>query len=526
MAMVDRPGGWRCRPVRRAEVVGTLSLATDLGMGLPLETGLRAAVLAAGLARAARAEESVAADAYALALLRFIGCTADASGVNDFFGDEIAFNAEAVPRFYGNPLSALRFMLGRAGTGQPPVERMATLARFVATAKHRMAESTAAHCEVATMLAPRLSFSDTTAGLLLHIYDRYDGHASSARGASIPLAARIMHVAFDAAACHAVSGVDAAIGLVRSRAGKGYDPEVSRVFCSDAAQLCTPLEDSSIWQTAIDAEPGHRPTLDDNALDRALEAMADFADLKSAYTRGHSRAVSELAAAAAHVMRLPEASVLDVRRAGLVHDLGRLTVPVTVWDRPGALTADERERVRLHAYYTQRILHPSPGLRSFGDLASLHHERLDGSGYHTGCRASSLSVAARILAAADRFRTLTESRPHRSAYTPREAARRLRSDVTAGRLDGHVIEAVLDAAGHGTRAPSRHVAGLTSREVEVLGLIASGLTTGQVARRLGVSAKTADHHVQSIYTKAGVATRAAATLFALQHGLVGQVDES
>lgn len=133
---------------------------------------------------------------------------------------------------------------------------------------------------------------------------------------------------------------------------------------------------------------------------------------------------------------------------------------------------------------------------------------------------SEIPEAARVLAAADAFRTMLEPRPHRPPATVREAVRRLRGEAGAGRLDGTAVQAVLEAAGHAHGTRQRHAAGLTAREVEVLGLLARGLTTRQISRQLGISAKTADHHVQHIYAKTGVTTRAAATLFAMQHDLV------
>jgi len=511
-------------PLRRAEVVGALSLATDLGLGLPLESGLRGAVLAAGLARHLGADDVTAEDAYSLAVLRFIGCTASSDVAADFFGDEIAFNAESVPAFYGDPSEVGRFMLSRLGGGAGAGHKVATLGRFLVTGKQRMQASAAAHCEVAQMLASRLGYRDDTTSLLAHIYDRYDGKGMTpAKAEQIPLAARVMHVARDAAACHAAHGIDAAVELVRRRAGRGYDPEVAEAFSKGAQSLCAPLESPEVWGAALDAEPGAQPCLVGEGLDSALLAMADFADLKSRCTPGHSRQVATLAADAAASLGLPADEVVAVRRAGLLHDLGRVAVSVTVWDRPGPLSVGDWEQVRLHAYHTERVLQRAPSLRPLGVLASHHHERVDGSGYHRGASGGALGTAARVLAAADAFQAMTQSRPHREASSADAAARTVRAEAVAGRLDAIAVQSVLEAAGQrrggGVR---RHVAGLTDRELEVLRLLSQGFTTAQLARRLGISAKTADHHIQRIYAKASVSSRAAATVFALQHHLVPQ----
>jgi DNA-binding CsgD family transcriptional regulator len=276
----------------------------------------------------------------------------------------------------------------------------------------------------------------------------------------------------------------------------------------------------------LQAEPGSRPVLQGGAVDDGLAVIADFADLKSFFTVGHSSGVAELAARAAERERLGPSEVVAVRRAGLVHDVGRVAASVLIWDKEGPLTVDELERVRLHPYHLERVFARSPFLREVAALASQHHERLDGSGYHRGERAPNLSPAARILAAADAYHAMTEPRPHRPAFEPSRAAELLVAEARAGRLDPEAVNAVVASAGHdahragAARARAEHPAGLTDREVEVLRLLARGMAVKQVARTLGIAFKTADRHIQNVYAKAGVSTRAAAAVFAMQHGMV------
>jgi HD-GYP domain-containing protein (c-di-GMP phosphodiesterase class II) len=218
-----------------------------------------------------------------------------------------------------------------------------------------------------------------------------------------------------------------------------------------------------------------------------------------------------------------------LRRAGLIHDLGRLGVSNGVWDKPGPLTGAESERVRLHPYLTERMLARVSALGRSREIAARHHERLDGSGYPRGLTAASLTPQDRLLAAADAYHAMSEPRPHRTPVDPGQASRDLRAEVIAGRLDGEAADAVLAAAGH--RAPARRVrpGGLTAREAEVLALLARGHSNRQIAQRLVVSPKTAANHVEHIYSKLGVSSysklgvssRAAATLYATQHGLLG-----
>ena len=258
--------------------------------------------------------------------------------------------------------------------------------------------------------------------------------------------------------------------------------------------------------------------LEGEAIDRALAAMGHFTDMAIPEFVGHSSGVATTCLAAAQVLSFDSADTLTVHRAALVHDLGRATVPVRIWGKKGPLTLDDWERIRLHAYHTERILTQSPFLSELVPAAGSHHERVDGSGYHRGVGASSLQPAARLLAAADAYHAVTEPRPHRPARSREAAGEVLVEAAKAGRLDPEAVAAVLEGGGH--RLPSvPWPAGLTEREIQVVRLLARGLQTKQVARALEISPKTVDFHIQSAYRKMGVSTRAGATLFAMQHGL-------
>ena len=270
----------------------------------------------------------------------------------------------------------------------------------------------------------------------------------------------------------------------------------------------------------IAAEPALEIVLSDEELESALEAIADFTDLKSPWTLGHSRGVADLACAATKLYGLSEDDARLVRRAGLVHDLGRLGVSNAIWDKPGPLTAAELERVRMHPYLTERMLASSEALAPVGAIAVQHHERLDGSGYPRGLSGDALTPAGRILAAADAYHAMTEPRPHREAHTAEAAAAELRSGVRQALFDGDAVDAVLRAAGHPVKRRREWPGGLTNREVEVLRLLVRGLSNKEIAEQLVISRKTAGSHVEHIYTKIGVSNRAQASLFAVKHGLM------
>ena len=305
-----------------------------------------------------------------------------------------------------------------------------------------------------------------------------------------------------------------------SAAASSSIPALAALVYTEAEEILVGLDSVVTWDAVIEAEPALAVVLSEAQFDAALEAIANFVDLKSPYMLGHSAAVADLAAEAAKELGLAEEDVRTLRRAGLVHDFGRLGVSNAIWDKRGPLGAGEWERVRTHPYLTERMLHGSAALAPLGAIAVQQRERLDGSGYPRGLRGNAISRPARILAVADAYQAMREPRPHRAQRTGDEAAAELRADVKAGRLDAAATDAVLGAAGH--RVPRRREgpAGLTAREVEVLKLLAQGLSNKEIAARLVISPKTAGNHIEHIYAKIDASSRATASLFAVQHGLL------
>jgi HD-GYP domain-containing protein (c-di-GMP phosphodiesterase class II) len=340
------------------------------------------------------------------------------------------------------------------------------------------------------------------------------------KGEQVPVPSRIAQVAEFVEVANRMGGPEAARRLARERRGGQFDPTVADVVADEAELLLSGLDDVASWDAVVDAEPALAVVLTGERLDGALVAIADFVDLKSPYFLGHARAVAELAEEAGRRLGLPENEVLLLRRAGLVHDLGRLGVSNAIWDRRGPLGAGEWERVRLQPYLTERMLRQSRALAPFGRVAAQHRERLDGSGYPQGLSGGAISPLARVLAAADAYQAMREPRPHRPALPAAHAAAELRAEVRRGRHDGGAAEAVLGAAGH--RVPRRREgpAGLTTREVEVLKLLARGLSNKEIAARLTISPKTVGNHAEHIYAKIDAPSRAAAALFAMRHGLL------
>jgi HD-GYP domain-containing protein (c-di-GMP phosphodiesterase class II) len=507
--------------VRVAEVIAALSLATDLSIGVPLEYGLHSTLFAMRLADRLGVDSETASQTYYACLLFYVGCTANADVAAELFGADDALTTYATPaRFGSRPEMAAGFLRAIAPPGGSPLVRARQLAHGLPRVALVFKEHLASFCEVAVMLTDRLGVPRPVGALFRHVAERWDGKGQPGRAKQdrIPLPVRIVHVARDAAFQRMLGGNEFATRVIRDRAGHAFDPAIATLLVDQAADILAPEASSSAWEETLLREPRPHLTLEGAAIERALAAMGDFTDLASPYLVGHSAGAAELAGAAAVCGRLPPAEVVLARRAGLVHDLGRVAVPVRIWQKPDPLTADEWERVRLHPYFTERVLAHSSFLSELAPVASRHHERLDGSGYHRGLNAAMLTQPARLLAVADAYQAMTEPRPHRAPLLPAQAAETLGEECRAGLFDAEAVAAVLEAAGQPVPRIERP-AGLTERESEVIALLARGLQTKQIAGALGISVKTADRHIEHVYRKIGVSTRAAAALFAMEHGL-------
>jgi HD-GYP domain-containing protein (c-di-GMP phosphodiesterase class II) len=511
--------------MRLADVVGALSLASDFGQGQPFAHGLQATIVGMRLAELLPLADAERRTIFYASLLRAVGCTASAHETAVMLGDDVAFGGRFASTNFPPQREILRAVLRNVWDVPSLQARVAGLARLaVAMPRMNPAERSTAHCEVAQQLAARLGLDDAVRAALGQVFERWDGRGMphGLRGETLLREVRILHLAEDAAGTRQLAGSDAAVAYVRERAGRGLDPELVELFCHNADLLLAGLDTLDPWSAVLSSEPRPWLQLDGERLDEAFAAVADFADLKSPFTVGHSRGVAALAGAAAEQCRLDAGEQASIAWSAYLHDLGRTGVPNTIWDKPGPLTAGEWERVRLHTYYTERILSRSGDLSALGAIAALHHERLDGSGYHRGSNGTALPPAARILAAADAYHAMTEERPHRPALAHDIAGEELRRSAQAGHFDSEVSNAVLAAAGHRvTRRRRAQLAGLSEREVEVLRLIARGHSNRETAEHLSISKATVGHHVEHIYNKLGCSTRAAATMFALQYGLVG-----
>jgi HD-GYP domain-containing protein (c-di-GMP phosphodiesterase class II) len=509
--------------LRLGELIAILCLGQDNAFGQPLESQMRSTLLATWLAEAMGLPADVRATTYWVAQLRYIGCTGHAHEVAMLFGDEIETRARTLVYDAANPFEVMRDVLGHAQPQRRGIARVGTVMSLLAGGRRFAEMNFRTGCEVADMIVPRLGMDDTVRQALRHTFERWNGRGmpDGTKAEAIPLPMRIVHLTHDMEAVARLRSPGDATRLAQDRAGRTYDPSLVDQFLTNADELFERLDKIDPWDEVLAAEPTPERILVGPALDEALTVAADFADLKSPYTPGHSRGVAELAAAACRHAGLGDDDVTAARRAGLLHDLGRTGIPNSIWDKPSPLTRAEVDRVELHPLLTEQMLRRSPTLATLNPIAACHHERADGTGYVKGLTAAQTAPPARILAAADRYQAMTQPRAHRPALSPTTAATELRRMAGDGHVDSDAAACVLAAAGHSAqRVPRAHPAGLTAREVEVLGLVARGLTTKAVAAHLVISPKTVDSHIQHIYTKIGVSTRGAAALFATQHNLL------
>ena len=485
-----------------------------------MEHVLRQCLIALRLGERIGLDEQARAVVYYTALLVNVGCHSDAHEQARWFGDDIALKSTKYDHEPG--LRAAAAGMRRLGAGNPPLHRFRVGLEFALSGHRDVNDMIAHHAAIARTLGEQLGLPVEVLDALGGAYEQWDGRGwpGELEGEAVPVASRLAQLAEFVEVAHRVGGVDAAKELARKRSGKQFDPALAELMPAQADMILSGLDSVATWDAVIEAEPALAVMLSAERFDAALLAIANFVDLKSPYTLGHARAVADLAAEAGAQLAVSEDAVRTLRRAGLVHDLGRLGVSNAIWDKRGPLGAGEWERVRMHPYLTERMLHSSEALAPLGAIAVQHRERLDGSGYPRGLSGAAISRPARILGAADAYQAIREPRPYRPERSADEAAAELRRDVKAGRLDADAVEAVLGAAGHRVSRRREGPAGLTAREVEVLRLLARGLSNKEIAERLVISPKTAANHIEHIYAKIDASTRATASLFAMQHGLL------
>jgi HD-GYP domain-containing protein (c-di-GMP phosphodiesterase class II) len=508
--------------LRLSELLGVLSFGVDLGMGQPMEHVLRQCLIALRLGEQTGLGRSDLEAVYFASLVAWVGCHVDAYEQAKWFGDDTALKGDFRRVDLATASSGPLFMLRHLGAGRPALQRIGLVPSFMGPGRRAAEALLENHWRASDDFMARVGLDQLVRDTVEQSFERWDGRGMTKglKGHQILVTSRLVNLADVVEVFHTAGGTEAAVSVARERAGTQFDPDLVELFTRHAEHLFDDLESVSAWEAVVTAEPASRYRMNSAELDVALEALADFCDVKSPYTLGHSRGVAALVDRAASFSGFGSADITLARRAALVHDLGNLGVPNIIWDKPGPLSPTEYERARMHAYLTERMLVSSPALAPMAAVAVQHHERLDGSGYPSGLSGDEITPAGRLVAAADSYHARLEPRPHRQAQSEDQAAAELQAEVRAGRLDGDAVAAVLRSAGHRAGHRREWPAGLTAREVEVLRLVARGWPNKRIAAELSISPKTASTHIEHIYTKLGVTNRALASLFAAKHGLM------
>jgi HD-GYP domain-containing protein (c-di-GMP phosphodiesterase class II) len=517
--------------LRLGELVATFALAQDNAFGQPLESQLRSCLLATWMAEEAGYDARLKETIYWTALLRYLGCTGHAHEVAAYLGDEIAARARTLVHDSANPAEVAGDVIALASAARPDQDPGQVAKAVMATIHEWAVANFGAGCEVADLLAQRLGFSGEVRAALACTFERWNGLGvpRGVAGEDIPLAMRVVHVSHDMEAIARLVSPGDALAAVVDRRDRTYDPALADLFAIHGARWLESLAKLDPWDAVVDLEPAPGLLLSGEALDEALVVVADFIDLKSPYLAGFSRRCADLVYGAARQAGLDADAATLLRRAAWVHDVGLTGVPNTILDKPTPLTRAENDRFEVHTLLTEQVLRRTKALAVLNPVACAHHEHADGSGFHKALTAAGCHPWAGLLAVTNAFVSLTTEHASEPAWTPSAAALELRRRARTGWYDARATEAVLEAAGQGKARRSRrppapsYPGGLTAREAEVLRLAARGLTTGQIAGRLEISVKTADHHIQHVYAKAGVSSRGAAALWAMEHGLVSGI---
>lgn len=495
-----------------------LSLATDLANGAPSGTALGGALLAERAATTLGLSATEIGAATYVALFRYLGCTSYAHEEAELFGDERAAIDAFAPI---DKKDAVGILQGVATIGRDePLPRRATrFARVIATGKTFQKNFEASHCEAAVTLTRRLDVTPAIREGLAALYERWDGDGGPARlrGVGIPIAARVLHATREALVHFLRRGGEAAArACLEERAGGQLDPDIVRPLLASDSFFAV-FRTEQLWSEGSATLLRHLSSAFTRIPDREViaDVFGDIADLKCPIFLGHSRRVAELSYQTALAVNLGEAAARTIRVAASLHDIGMVAVSNRVWQKGGPLDPIDWERVRLHAYYGERICQTIGA--EIASLVGHHHERSDGSGY---ARGAVPDLARGVIAAADVCVALGEDRPHRPAMSEERVASTLEKEVREGRLRRDVVHVLLGALGRKPRRSGPDVATLTEREREVLRLVARGMSNKEIAGALSISPRTVQIHTIHSYDKLGVRTRAGAALRATELGLL------
>ncbi len=443
--------------LRLSEVIAALSAALDVTEGQPAGHARRTCLIGMRLAEVIGLGPGLRSSLFYALLLKDAGCSTNASKVAELYGaDDRAVKLDRKTTDHLSTVDNVRHLVRNVAPGAGPLAKgrqLVALARQANEASHTLLQM---RCERGADIARMIDLDEDTAAAIRSLDEHWDGggYPYHLEGEAIPLLGRVLCLAQTVEVFLARDGVQAAMDVARHRRGTWFDPELV-----DA--LLTLEGDTALWEALSDGDASsaliaHEPRdrverADDERLDRIAEAFARVIDAKSPYTARHSEGVARIAVDVGRRLGFDAVALRDLRRAGLLHDIGKLGVSSRILDKPGRLDEQEWQAMRRHPELTYRILRPVTAFAGLAADAAAHHEKLDGSGYHLGSTAAALSPAARVLAVADIAEALGADRPYRAALAPDEVLAIMRRD--AGTALCPEAFAALEATFGAARAP-------------------------------------------------------------------------
>lgn len=448
-----RPSANAVPLARTAEVLSALSFALDLTEGQPPGHAVRSCAIGMHLGHELGLPLEALADLYYALLIKDAGCSTNSSKMMQILGtDDIAGKRDAVAIDWTRiGWESVQYALSHVKTGAPFLERVQALFLLAVNQKQNAKILNQMRCERGADIARRIGLSEAAAGAIQCLNEHWDGLGQPVglRKDQIPLLSRIMNVAQTTEIFYSLggrAGPARAVEIARKRSGSWFDPDVVKAFCSIAFRdsFRADVENAAVRVNQLEPREDFL-TADEGALDNICLAFADVIDAKSPFTYRHSTGVASAAVAIARSLDLSAPEVSTIRRAALLHDIGKLSVPNTILDKPDKLTNDEWTVVRRHPYYSHEVLRRIPGFSGIAEMAASHHEKLDGSGYFRNMGAEQLSLPARILVVADIYDALAAKRPYRDELPLETVLSIIAKDVPRA-LDASCFQALKESS--------------------------------------------------------------------------------
>jgi HD-GYP domain-containing protein (c-di-GMP phosphodiesterase class II) len=414
--------------VKLSEVISALSYALDITEGQPKGHAARSCMLGMRIGRELGLDQDQSSALFYALLLKDLGCSSNAGRMCYLFGsDDRQLKREVKTVDWSSLAQSAGYILHNVASGGSWLRKLRYFTRVAIGGQRQARELIQLRCDRGAKIARELEFPSLTADAIRSLDEHWDGsgHPSGLRRREIPLLARVLSIAQTAEVFLSEYGLSAALDMVRERSGTWFDPDLTTIFISlkDDAAFWAAFECEDPAAATAAFEPRDMTLIaDESRLDRIAECFSQVIDAKSPWTYRHSEGVATITSGIARVMGLGADEVRYMRRAALVHDVGKLGISNLILDKPGKLNDDELAEMRRHTFYTHAILSRVAGFRDLAELASSHHEQLDGKGYHRGLDASQLSTPARILAVADIFEALTAKRPYRQDLSDEEVS--------------------------------------------------------------------------------------------------------